>query len=395
MSLAYQFYIATLLVYAAVYITGAWGLNFQFGVAGVFNFGYILTIAAGAYGAAITSIGAPVTGLLGGAGQRYFWGASWPYPLPLLFGAICGMFIGGLMGLVSLRRLRSDYQAITTLIMSLIATDVITNSIGIFNGASGLTSIPNPMYGLANGSVTLERWYYVFLSAFVCLVAGLIMRRLMFSPLGRALRALRDNATALEAFGRTTSWLRVFTFLVGGFFGGLSGALLVQFIGAWSPAAWLYAETFVLFTAIIVGGTGSFWGAGLGAVLLPVLFAQVPQFFPAITSNLVSEDAFQWIIIGLLAILFMWFRPQGALPERTHRIDVGRILKRSGLHANGSLSQTAGGATLTASDLAPAASSIGQAGLDANPLGHANGPTAPNLSLRVQSGTERDGEINE
>ena len=330
MSVSYQFFIATILVYSAVYIIGAWGLNFQFGVAGVFNFGFILTISAGAYGAAITSIGAPSGGALGSAGQQYFWGANLAYPLPLLFGALSGMVIGGLMGLVSLRRLRSDYQAITTLIMTLIATDVVTNSIGIFNGANGLSNIPNPMSGLANGSVTLERWYYVALSVLVTLIVAFVMRRLMGSPLGRALRALRDNPTALEAFGRTASWLRVFTFLTGGFFGGLSGALLVQFLGSWSPSSWLYAETFVLFTAIIVGGTGSFWGTALGAVLLPVLFAQVPQFFPSITTNLVAEDAFQWIVIGLLAIVFMWFRPQGAIPERIHKIDVGRLSRRSG-----------------------------------------------------------------
>lgn len=329
MSVSWQFFATTVLVYCAVYIIGAWGLNFQFGVAGVFNFGFILTISAGAYGAAITSIGAPSGGVLGSSGQEYFWGANLPYPLPLLFGALCGMFIGGCMSLVSLRRLRSDYQAITTLIMSLIATDVVTNSIGIFNGANGLSSVPNPVAGLANGSVTLERWYYVALSALVTAIAAFVMRRLMGSPLGRSLRALRDNPAALEAFGRTTSWMRVFTFLVGGFFGGLSGALLIEYLGSWSPSAWLYAETFVLFTAIIVGGTGSFWGAALGAVLLPVLFAQAPQFFPTITTNLVAEDAFQWIVIGLLAIVFMWFRPQGAVPERVHRMDVSRFLGRT------------------------------------------------------------------
>lgn len=364
MSVSYQFFIATILVYAAVYIIGAWGLNFQFGVAGVFNFGFILTISAGAYGAAITSIGAPSGGILGSSGQEYFWGANLPYPLPLLFGGLCGMFIGGCMGLVSLRRLRSDYQAITTLIMALIATDVVTNSIGIFNGANGLSNVPNPMTGVANGSVTLERWYYVALSALVTIIAAFVMRRLMGSPLGRELRALRDNPTALEAFGRTASWLRVFTFLVGGLFGGLSGALLVQYLGAWSPSSWLYAETFVLFTAIIVGGTGSFWGSALGAVLLPVIFAQAPQFFPSVTTNLVAEDAFQWIVIGLLAIVFMWFRPQGALPERIRQIDVSRFLRWTGASADRG---TGASGDVTKSGLLP------------DPLGASPAAGAPNL----------------
>jgi len=320
MSLAYQFYVATLLVYAATYIMASWGLNFQFGVAGIFNFGYILTVSAGAYGAALASLGAPLGGLAGGASQRYLFGASLPYPLPLLAGGLAGMLIGGVMGLVSLRKLRSDYQAI----MSLIATDLVTNIMGLFNGASGLSGVPNPVAGLANNSATLERWYYAILALGVCAISGFIMRRLMFSPLGRVLRALRDNPTALDAFGRTTAWLRILTFLVGGLFGGLSGALLIGFIGSWGPEAWLYTETFVLFTAVIVGGTGSFWGTALGAILLPVLFFQVPQFIPSLTSNLVSEAAIQWIVIGMLAIIFMWFRPQGALPERIPRFDIAK-----------------------------------------------------------------------
>jgi ABC-type branched-subunit amino acid transport system ATPase component/ABC-type branched-subunit amino acid transport system permease subunit len=314
-----QYYVSTILVYCAVWIIGAWGLNFQFGVAGILNFGFIVTVAAGAYVAAVMTLGAPAHGSLSFVTQQYVFGAKLPYPLPLLCGAVAGMIVGGAMGLVSLRRIRSDYQAITTLIMSLIATDLVTNEIGWFNGSLGITNIPNPTSGLAHGSPRAERWDYVILSAVVLLICGLLIWRLMHSPLGRALRGLRDNGDALAAFGRNEGWLRVLTFLVGGLFGGISGALLVQFLGAWNPSSWTYFETFLLVTAIIVGGTGSFWGVAIGAVLLPVIFQEVPGFIPAFSSNQVLVVAVQSLTIGALAIIFLWFRPNGALPERIPR----------------------------------------------------------------------------
>ena len=63
---------------------------------------------------------------------------------------------------------------------------------------------------------------------------------------------------------------------------GLSGALLVGFIGGWSPSAWLFIETMALLTAIIVGGMGNDWGVVLGVVVVPTLIVQGVQFLPTV-----------------------------------------------------------------------------------------------------------------
>jgi ABC-type branched-subunit amino acid transport system permease subunit len=99
---------------------------------------------------------------------------------------------------------------------------------------------------------------------------------------------------------------------------GMSGAILVQFIGTWAPSAWLYPETFVLLAAIIIGGSGNDFGAVVGVLLVPIGFAEATRYIPAIgRAGLV--DALQWIAIGLLFLVFLWFRPQGILPERKRR----------------------------------------------------------------------------
>jgi len=70
------------------------------------------------------------------------------------------------------------------------------------------------------------------------------------------------------------------SFVIGGVIAGISGAVLVEFISAWSPGGWLYQETFVLFTALIVGGTANNAGAALGALLVPVAFLEGSRFLP-------------------------------------------------------------------------------------------------------------------
>jgi branched-chain amino acid transport system permease protein len=110
----------------------------------------------------------------------------------------------------------------------------------------------------------------------------------------------------------------MFSFVVGGVLAGLSGGILVSFITAWSPGSWLYVETLVLLTAVIVGGTGNNFGVMLGALLVPVVFNEVTRYLPQFgRPGLI--DALQWILIGSLALLFLWFRPQGIVPERRRR----------------------------------------------------------------------------
>ena len=103
--------------------------------------------------------------------------------------------------------------------------------------------------------------------------------------------------------------------ILGGMIAGLSGAILVGFINLWAPGAWGYAETIVLFAAIIVGGAGNHKGAVLGALLVPLGFEEATRFIPPL-SNPALVPALEWVAIGLLIILFLWFRPDGILPER-------------------------------------------------------------------------------
>jgi branched-chain amino acid transport system permease protein len=134
---------------------------------------------------------------------------------------------------------------------------------------------------------------------------------------------MRDNGDAAAAIGKQVRSMRTAMLILGGAIAALSGAVLVGFITLWAPGAWTYPETIVLFAAIIVGGLGNHKGAILGALLVPLAFEEATRFIPAFgPPGLVP--AMEWISIGLLILVFLWFRPQGVLPERKRR-GMGKI----------------------------------------------------------------------
>jgi len=312
---AVSFYLSTILVYLGVDILSCWSLNLQYGVAGIYNFAWVAFQAIGAYTAGVLTLG-PSSG--NGGFQQYIIGASLPFPVPILAaGAVSGA-LALVVGLVTLRRLRTDYQAMVMLVISVIATLVVTNVIGLFNGPAGISLIPQPLESTLNLSPLGYQWFYVLLTAAFTAFVYVFVHRITSSPLGRALRATRDHEDAAQALGKDTVKLKLFVFVFGNAIAGISGALLVMFIGAWSPGSWMYVETLVVLTAIIVGGTGNDFGVMLGAMLVPVAFNEATRFLPPIgRPGLI--DALQWIVIGLLGLGFLWFWPRGIVPERRRR----------------------------------------------------------------------------
>jgi branched-chain amino acid transport system permease protein len=308
-------YLATSFVYLGVYILACWAMNLQYGLTGIYNLAFILFQAAGAYTEAVLTLG-PSSGH--GAFQQYIGGAQLPFPLPILAGALVGALLSLIVGLVVLRRLRSDYQAVVMLTLSVMATLLVVSVVPLFNGPAGLSLVPQPLVNGLNVSTVTYSWVYGGVCAGFCVITYFFVYRITSSPLGRALRTVRENDAAAAALGKNVNALRLFSFVAGGAIAGLSGALLVGYIGAWAPSSWAYTETIVVLTAVIVGGTGNDAGALLGALLVPVLFIQgttfLPQFGPP---ELVP--GLQWIVVGLLGLIFVYNWPRGIIPERRRR----------------------------------------------------------------------------
>jgi len=308
------YYATNLLVYAGVDIIACLALNLQFGVSGITNFALIVFQAAGAYAAAVLSM--PPSSSPDYSFQLYVGGYNLPFPIPWLGGALAGAALAIPVGLVVLRKLRSDYQAIALLVTSIIANTVITNARTFLNGAAGLALIPQPLDTQIDPRSDTYSYFFVGLTAVAVAVVWIIAARIVNSPYGRTLRAMRDHELAATALGKNPVQLKMTVFIVGGAIAGLSGAILAGYITAWAPSEWLYPETIILFAAVIVGGRGNNLGAILGALLVPVGFEEVTRLLIRLNvgpPNLIP--ALEWVLIGLFILGFLWFRPEGVRPE--------------------------------------------------------------------------------
>lgn len=314
MSIAYQYYILTLLVYFGVNTIACWALNLQYGVSGVLNFAFIMFQAVGAYIAGVLTLGPSGTSSF----QQYILGASLPFPLPWLAAAAVGAGLAFAVGTFALRPERRDYQAMVMLVVSIIASILVVSQGSWFNGNNGLAAVPKPFQAQVGYDLVGYGWFYAGLTAIVVILVYLFVHRITRSPWGRQLRAMRENAEALEALGVNTRRESMKVYVIGGGLAALSGAVLVQFIGAWSPGSWGTPETFLYFVAIIIGGAGNNFGAVVGSALVLSIFQEALRYLPAFGYTGLAQ-AIQFMGLGVLILGFLWFRPGGLVPERPRK----------------------------------------------------------------------------
>jgi branched-chain amino acid transport system permease protein len=306
------YYLFTLVFFFLAYCVLGWGLNLQFGEGGILNFAYIGFVAIGAYVTGATSLGKPAAG----SGAQYIFGWSLPFPLGLILGGVAACLLAVLVAFIAFRRLRTDYLAMVLISLSLVLYDVINNFVPLFNGADGLTNVPEPFANALGLDANSFVPFFTGVTLVVTLIMWFLMSRITRSPLGRTFRAIRDDPEAASALGKNVFKYQLISMLIGSFYAGIGGGLIIEFASSFNTSAWLPGETFLIFAAVIVGGVGNNIGIALGALIVPVLFTQLPKFLPDIPGHPGLILNIAAMAIGVLLMLVLWFRPQGIIPER-------------------------------------------------------------------------------
>ena len=145
------------------------------------------------------------------------------------------------------------------------------------------------------------------------------MSRITRAPMGRTFRAIRDDEVVAAALGKDVFRQQLKSMLIGSFYAGIGGGLIIQFGGSFNPTAWLPGETFVVFAVILVGGVGNNIGLLVGSLLVETLLVHLPAFLPAIPGHPGLIEYLDAVVIGALLMVMLWFRPQGVVPERPRR----------------------------------------------------------------------------
>ena len=309
-----SFYIYTLFFFFFVYFILAMGLNIQFGETGILNFAYIGFVAVGSYVTGATSLPKANTGI--GAGQHYILGLNLPFPFNLLAGGIVSSLLAVVVAFIALRRLRTDYLAMVLISLSLVLYDVCNNFVPLFNGPDGLYNIPEPMSGIFHLDSNQFVGFFAGVTGIFAFIMWLFMTRIMNSPLGRTFRAIRDDPGVASALGKNIFKYQITSMVIGAFFAGIGGGLIIQFGGSFNTSAWLPGETFVVFAVVIVGGVGNNLGLLVGSLLVETLLVHLPAFLPDIPGHTGLIQYIDAMLIGILLWLMLWFRPQGMVPEK-------------------------------------------------------------------------------
>lgn len=303
-------YWVTLLTESCIFAVLALGLNVVWGWSGDFDLAFYGYLAIGSYLTMVFTIGPPTPPM------HYILGWNLPYLLAVPLAMACVVVFAAAVGVVALRNLREIYFAITTLGAISAVYLLVQNYTPLFNGFNGVYRTSDPMAAALHLGYDNYRYFLLGLCAAALILVYLLAQRLSRSPFGRLLRAVREDERAAAAYGRNIFFAKYRAYLTGAALAGLAGGLFAAYIAAFNPSAWAPQEILVLYAALLVGGRGNPRGVVLGVFVVYIGFVELTRYLPSPASRPDFAPAVRQILIGLLIILMLRFRPQGLLPDR-------------------------------------------------------------------------------
>jgi branched-chain amino acid transport system permease protein len=289
-------YLVAMAISAGIYALLALGVNLTWGMAGMVNLGLAGFFAVGGY----------TTALLTKAGIAI--------PFGIAAGALAAAVTGAGVALVT-ARLRADYLAIVTLGFSESVRIAAANEIWLTNGSDGIAGIPGPW----RGTLSPPQFNLVFLTIVVVVAIATIMllQRLVRSPFGRVLRAIRDDEDVASVAGKHVLMFKVKAFAVGAAVLGIAGALYAHETSYIAPDIFAPLLTLNIILALVAGGVGNNGGAIFGAVLIVALLEGTrfaAPFFPFLAPAQIA--AVRELLVSALLLVILRVLPQGIIPER-------------------------------------------------------------------------------
>jgi len=296
------------------------------GYTGIVSFAHTMFYGLGGYGVGLA---------------LYGWGATWISALAgLAIALVAGVALAFLIGLFSLR-VRAIFFAMVTLAVAsafAILAAQLSDITGGEDGRSfrvpemlrpGFTLVDLPLLGPITGRTIT--YYIVFLSALVLFLGAL---RIVNSPFGRVLQAIRENDFRAEALGYRTVYYRTSANCLAAGMAVLAGALNALWLRYTGPDTTLsFAIMLDILLMVVIGGMGTMYGAVCGVTLFVLAQSYLQKLMATaskategipLLSNLLHPD--RWLLVlGILFVLSVYFFPTGI---------VGKLRERHGKRAD-------------------------------------------------------------
>jgi branched-chain amino acid transport system permease protein len=307
-------------ILAGIYGIFTLGLQLNVGFTGIFNFGQAGFMAVGAYSAVILMVD---VGL--------------PFLLALPISMAITMFVGFLIGLPAVR-LRADYLAIATIAFSEVIRITVQNARGLTGGNQGTISVEldnnrffsetwddisdwmstnlfDPIGLTGNDFINLPLLVVVWLFLAVLAFA---LARMVRSPWGRVLRAVREDEDAARALGKNAFSYKLQSLAIAAGLGAIAGWFLVLAQGSVSQEAFEPIFTFTGYAVLVLGGLASFPGVLFGSFIFWAVYEGLRALELPLASD--KDAALRFVLVGLTLILLMAFRPQGVMGKKEEMV---------------------------------------------------------------------------
>lgn len=294
-------YYQLVLLFMGINIILTVSLNLINGYMGEFSCGHAGFMAVGAY----------VTGILTVwlfAEDKVFGPPVLPaalaiplFPVALIIGAIAASLVGLLVAVPSFRT-RGDYLAIVTLAVNYIVKSAIEN-MEVIGGPRGFVGMKRVMNNMAD--VVDAPWLLIWTFIGV-IVTVLIIRNFMASTFGKGVEAIREDEIASELMSVNTRRVKVVAFMLSCGLAGLAGGLFAHWPGGYvNPGTFTILKSTEVMVMVYLGGMGSISGSIISAIGFTLLLEVLRPL-----------GLFKWVIIPLLLVVMMLFRPTGILGSK-------------------------------------------------------------------------------
>ena len=281
-----------------IYIIACSGLDLLFGYSGQISLGHAGFYCIGAYGSAILS--------------RFFGINPW---LTMIVASIIAALVAFLFALPTTRLKFMFLSLVTTAFGELIYQMVVNFWPDITGSTTGFNNIPKlDVFGIAIRSRT--DYYFVVLAMMVIFL--FVKQRIVYSRIGRAFIAIRENDIAAGAMGINVVKYKAVAFAISAFYTAFAGGLYAHMIGYISPESFMRALSLMFLTIVLFGGMGSFIGPIIGSISLSIINEVVQSF-----------GQYQQLIYGIFIIVVVLFLPKGMAGA----IDHIKTLKERRRHA--------------------------------------------------------------
>jgi len=283
-------YILHILILIGIYTILSVSLNLLVGYTGILSIAHAAFYGVGAYIAALMALKLQT-----------------PFLLNLFLAIIGAGLFGALVGIPSLR-LRDDYFVIATFAFQIITFSILNNLVDFTGGPLGLPGIPQPNIFEFVITTHIE---FLILVLILAVITFWISNKIVKSPFGRLLKAIREDEVFVRAAGRNVSSAKVKVFVIGASLASIAGVIYATYITYIDPTSFTIMESIFIISIVIIGGSANLKGSIVGAAVLVAL----PELLRFIgLPNSIAANIRQ-ILYGALLVTFMLWRPQGFLGE--------------------------------------------------------------------------------